>query len=529
MAGNGAGTLYAKLEDRTLARDQRGATEVYHDLLRAGRPLTEIAREIVRIHAPYTHVPYHQRIDSGFVRFVNNDHCLLHTRAGLRLSELMPPALKGLPTAHTIWYVPTGLDQWNQLIGRMPGHYGRRTWKGGKDTPVPRPEVHWADQKPVRLEGPYQERLDHWLTLVQRGEVVEAYRVFLGLFEERERRRELLAQACFAGLIDVQDRMLHNRSYTTGHKSYRARAMYELGEAIGWDDAHDVVYAGALDIAVGPRWHATYEMACQVSWTQLADDAHRNQSSLDPSPSVVCEERLLANRGPLSASAQRELIAALIDAPEPAYIDALTRLLLDGVAPRAILDTMQLAAADLLLQTGDPRNFSMPQHCYQYNNTLSWFFDAFAHPHRLKLLYVAGSFINQAAMWLRNSPGNGKADTAVPAGAARLSADEILARLDEAQVTLKPPEAVAWTRAYVEGGWDRGPLVQMLLLGALKHGNDTHNQEIPLCLIEDYLREPGGARSDLLLACAQHTAGHQKYGDTLEPYRRYCAAFGIEN
>ena len=31
-------------------------------------------REAIRIHGPYTHVPYHERIDKGFVNFVNNDH-----------------------------------------------------------------------------------------------------------------------------------------------------------------------------------------------------------------------------------------------------------------------------------------------------------------------------------------------------------------------------------------------------------------------------------------------------------------------
>src|SRR6516165_2144134 len=46
------------------------------------------------------------------------------------------------------------------------------------------------------------------------------------------------------------------------HSIYRARATVELGTAIGWDDAHAVLYAGALDIAVGPRWYSTYEMAC---------------------------------------------------------------------------------------------------------------------------------------------------------------------------------------------------------------------------------------------------------------------------
>ena len=37
--------LYDKLEDRCLMRDQRGASDVYYDLVRAGRPLTEIIAE----------------------------------------------------------------------------------------------------------------------------------------------------------------------------------------------------------------------------------------------------------------------------------------------------------------------------------------------------------------------------------------------------------------------------------------------------------------------------------------------------
>ena len=99
--------------------------------------LPEIARETVRIHAPYTHVPYHQRVDRGFFRFVNNDHCLLSTRSSLFLPAFVAPELAYLPMAQTVWYVPTALDQWNQLLGGAPGHYGRRTWKGSKTPPFP--------------------------------------------------------------------------------------------------------------------------------------------------------------------------------------------------------------------------------------------------------------------------------------------------------------------------------------------------------------------------------------------------------
>src|SRR5712664_4286922 len=204
-------------------------------------------------------ISYHQRLDDGVVKFVNNDHCLLSERVGLPLMAMLPDELRLLPLAQTVWYMPTGLDPWNQLIGRAPGHYTRLYDITVNQTPPPS-EAHWPDQEPLRLDGPLKERLNHWLTLVQRGEVLPAYRVFLGLMQNPAERRPVLAHLAFAGLIDVQDRMLHNRSYTTGHKSFRARATIELGEALGWDNAHYVLYAGVPDLAVGPRWYSTYEM-----------------------------------------------------------------------------------------------------------------------------------------------------------------------------------------------------------------------------------------------------------------------------
>ena len=112
---------YARLEERILARDQVGASAALYGLVKDKRPVAEIVSQTVRIHAPYTHVPYHQRLDDGVVKFVNNDHCLLSERVGLPLMTLVNPALRWLPLAQTVWYMPTGLDPWNQLLGRAPG------------------------------------------------------------------------------------------------------------------------------------------------------------------------------------------------------------------------------------------------------------------------------------------------------------------------------------------------------------------------------------------------------------------------
>jgi hypothetical protein len=153
---------YDKLEDRILARDQVGASEAYYDLVRQGRPLNEMLREAVRIHGPYTHVPYHERMDQGFVNFVNNDHCLLSARATLHLSKWVPEGLAGLPMAQTVWYIPTGLDIWNQKINKAPGHYAR----SGKplEGPPVQPVVHW----PGRTRRPSASRVRS-LTSSRRG------------------------------------------------------------------------------------------------------------------------------------------------------------------------------------------------------------------------------------------------------------------------------------------------------------------------------------------------------------------------
>ena len=502
---------YARLEERILARDQTGASDVLYRLMKQGRPVTEITRETVRIHAPYTHVPYHQRLDDGIVKFVNNDHCFLSERVGLPLASMIRPELSWLPMAQTVWYMPTGLDPWNQLIGKAPGHY-TRLYDITVNTTPPMPEQHWPDQEPLHVEGALRERLNHWLTLVQRGDVLPSYRVFLGLMQDVPNRRHVLAHLAFAGLIDVQDRMWHNRSYTTGHKGYRARATVELGEAIGWDQAHHVLYAGVPDIAVGPRWYSSYEMGCNIV-----------QNVLDGR-----DQELLRQDTPLTPAEEAMLVDVVTRQREFSVIEALVALLKAGRSARSILDAIQIAAAQVILETGEPNNYSMAQHGYEYCNTVGWFYDTFDHPHRLKLLFVAALFINRGSEHQANTPGNGRRAIAPPAGSDAWSSRQILQKLEAALLALRAEESVDSTAAYLKGGYDRGPLVQVLATAACKIGNDPHNQELGLCTLEDYLHTRAHDRERLLLASAQHTAGHRKYGDPLEAYRRFAEALGLD-
>ncbi len=90
-----------------------------------------------------------------------------------------------------------------------------------------------------------------------------------------------------------------------------------------------------------------------------------------------------------------------------------------------------------------------------------------------------------------------------------LSRDELLRRLDRALLALEPDEAAAWVQAYLDGGYERGPLLSTLAIGGAKQGNDPHNQELSFAFLEDYERTSSPDRDRLLLACAKHTAGHR--------------------
>ncbi len=521
---NEARTLYARLEERIMDRDQHGASDVCYEILRAGRPLTEMLTEAVRIHGPYTHVPYHERIDDGYVNFVNNDHCLLSARATLHLAGMMPDDASGLPFAQTVWYIPTGLDIWNQKILKAPGHYARGYELPPGDPPVP--VIHWPDQTPVHLHGPIRNRLDQWLTKVHRGNVVEAYRLFLGLMDDVQHREAVLSELAFAGLIDVQDRAFNNRSYTTGHKAFRARATVELGDAIGWDrpEVHHVIYAGALDIAVGPRWYSTYEMACNAVKIHIEGE----RLSAIPYAGVSEPERaLLDNTEPLTRFESEGLIDIIIRQHEPDFISHLADLLKAGKAPRSIVDTLQFGAAQVMLETHIDINFSLPQHCYEYCNTLGWFFDRFDHPQRIKLLFQAASYLNRAAWHQRHTGDLTPPRIKAPVAAKRMSGPAILDALETALVTPDAEAATSWTQAYLDSGADRTPLVRRLAFSAARIGNDPHNQEIAQCTLEDYVKNRGWDRDRLLLASAQHTAGHRKYGDHLDCSRRFGKALGV--
>ena len=67
-----------------------------------------------------------------------------------------------------------------------------------------------------------------------------------------------------------------------------------------------------------------------------------------------------------------------------------------------------------------------------------------------------------------------------------MSQGKLLGELNEAMLALDTEQSVFWVESYLKQGYDDGPLVETLADGIAKQGNDPHNQEIGLCMLEDY-------------------------------------------
>ena len=227
------------------------------------------------------------------------------------------------------------------------------------------------------------------------------------------------------------------------------------------------------------------------------------------------------------ARRREALERAIIREPEPGFLKLLCEYLEAGKSPRRILDALQIASAQVILETQGQNNFSLPQHCFEYLNSMTWFFDNFQHKQQVKLLILAASYLNRAA-WHQKGIGDAEPVTVrAPSGADKLTPEQILDRVDAAVLALNGPESAAWTRAYIESGADTKPLTQHLALLACRMGNDPHNQEIGQVLLEDWAKNQGHDRDRLLLACAHHTATHRKYGNPLDCANRFGEALGI--
>jgi hypothetical protein len=494
------------LTEAILERDQARTTDLFFRMVRRqGRSVGEALSVVTAAEAPFVQVPSHINVRDGQIALVNNDHTLLGLRTAVSLMSFVPEAYRLLPLLQSVWYIPAGLDIWNQLLAKYPGRYAMMK---GYDVPPPDygPVVWQQEQQPIIRDGSIEERLHEHMVATVSGDVQRAYGLFLGLAADAHVRPRLRDQLRFLGVIDLQDTIIGRKARNTGHKSIRARAITDLADFIGWDRAHGVFYTGVPDMAIGPLYYSLYDAACVTMTDAFPDDAGKHLKQ--------------TNQTPLTPQEVEEMVQLLMEADAQTIHDLITTHLRSGKSIKSLGDTIQIGAAELILRTTVPRRFTDGQHPFDYCNTVNDWFRTSDNPYQPRALYLMANFVNDSA----------RANTLfTPVLEQEIAAFDfsdrtpqaLLTELDEAIVALDIPRTTALAHTYLQSGADRHAYQATVAVTACKFQDDPHNQKITHSTFEEYHHNSTHLRDRLLLATARQLAGWVKMPGERECYARF--------
>ena len=157
--------------------------------------------------------------------------CAKSDRTAASLAPYLPEKYRMLPFLQGVWYIPAGLDIWNQLLGRYPGRYA--TMKGMNVPPPSYGPVVWhQEQQPIVQEGSLEERLHAHMVATISGDVRQSYGLFLGLAQDESARARLRDQMLFLGLIDLQE-LAPSDLFCCARRSMGAKSMNSPASGAG--------------------------------------------------------------------------------------------------------------------------------------------------------------------------------------------------------------------------------------------------------------------------------------------------------
>jgi hypothetical protein len=492
------------LTEAILERDQPRTTDLFFRMTRDEHSVSEALSVVAAAEAPFVQVPSHINVRDGQITLINNDHTILGLRASAYLMPYLPDKYRLLPLLQSVWYIPAGLDIWNQLLGKYPGRYA--TMKGIVVPPPSYGPVVWQeDQEPIREKGSVQERLHAHMIATVSGDSRRSYGLFLGLAGDEEVRPLLADQLQFLGLIDLQDTVIGRKARNTGHKAIRARAVTDLADFIGWERSRGVYYMGVPDMAIGPLYYSLYDAACVRIASEFPDGGLTLKQT---------------NQIPLTPAEVEAMVQQLMEADADTVWDLLTAHLKNSKSITSLGDAIQIGAAELILRTTVPRQFTNGQHPFDYCNVANNWLRTSGNPYQPRVLYLMASFVNDSAH--ENKVFSPVIEKEVAEfDFTRLAPEALLRALDEAIMALDFPRATALADAYLRSGADRKAYRETVAIAACRFQDDPHNQKITISTFEEYAHNSTHLRDRLLLATARLLAGWTKMPGERDCYARF--------
>ena len=498
------------LTEAILERDQPRTTDLFYRMVaREGRSLGDALAAVTTAEAPFVQVPSHINVRDGQISLINNDHTILGLRTAASLAPFLPASHRLLPLLQSVWYVPAGLDIWNQLLGKYPGRYA--TMKG-MEVPSPKhgPVVWNKEEGPITEEGTVAERLHAHMIATMSGDVRRSYGLFLGLAADEAVRPLLRDQMLFLGLIDLQDTVIGRKARNTGHKALRARAVADLADVVGWENARGIYYIGVPDMAIGPLYYSLYDAACVTTANEFPEGGKLLKQT---------------NLTPLTHAETEEMVRLLMEGDGPTVWNLVTTHLRNGKSLRSLGDTIQVGAAELILRTTVPRQFTDGQHAFDYSNVANYWMRTSDNPYQARVLYLMANFVCDVARANKLLSSVLEQECAGFDAAGR-TPEALLRDLDEAILAFDVPRTCALASAYLASGADRAAYQSAVAVTACKFQDDPHNQKITHSTFEEYGHNTTHLRDRLLLAGVRLLAGWPKMPGERDCYARFVREWG---
>jgi hypothetical protein len=512
--------LVGKMSDEIAGADYRAASATFCQLVVDGAPVKEVAHQAIASAAPFLQVPSHVLPKStGDLHYVNYDHTILGWRAAVRLAPRIPSESEVLPLLQAMWYLPQGLNIYEQSICEFPGSYAKRGCVGklpedpegirfDRPTWVP-PRIHFEDHAPITPKSA-SAGLQDMTDAITEGDRDTSYGLFLGLSADPENHHELMNRALFAGIIDLQDTLINRKGYQNlGHRAIRARAMVDLIDYFGWEASQEVVYTVLPDLATAPRLFGLYLEISELVNTdlrRLQPIPKRVRPVSDPELSRLCDVVLWA--GPLDVNA------------------AISDLFIRGYGTLDVIDALAISFQRYFVNVVEnPRGYAQPTHAFDYMNVVATWIRGFENAHQPKAVYMAARFMNDTVRLNSLFPRDPRFELGDPsehrAAADKLPEKELLAELLDAIVREHAPRAVALFDSYDRRGGRMSELISTVGLAASHFQDDPHIMRNCTSSIEEWTLSQHPRRNEILRGWVKLQSRYAKRGGELEALALY--------
>lgn len=502
-----------RMKEEISGAQYREAADTFCRLITEGeQPLRQAVHAAVAAAAPFVQVPSHlMKKADGEMRGVNYDHTILGWRGALKLTPHLSKERALLPTVQAMWYAPQGLNIWEQIICEFPGHYARAEKCNlrypGDDPEVDRydgpawvpPKIHFEDHAPIHAPS-VEEGLERLLSAIAEGDRAEAYGLFLGLAESPDNRERLKEAILFAGIIDLQDTLINRGGYQNiGHKALRARALVDIADYFGWENAHEIIYTVVPDLGCSPRLYGL--------WTEIS-----NLVKIELAPRQPIPKR---SGAPLTERELDQLTYTILWGGPHEVNAVISSLFRRGAGLLDVTDGVAVAYQRYMIDVLEhPSAFSHPMHSFDYMNVVNHWLRTYENRHQVKAVYMAARFMNDAFRANAMFPRDPKVELA-PRSEYRPYADEIavdrlLPVLQEAILVQDAPRSGALVDSYLERTSERKDLLETITFAACHWQNDPHVMRNCASSIEEYTANQTSRRDDIIRGYVKHQSRYIK-------------------